>query len=486
MSLNNIAGRIPIEAAGQGGEPEEDSFSWQRFQHLLHAPLRRPMMVLAPWGAIFLLSVVALFVLPKKYRSSTLILVESEKLPASFVPKVATEESVRRISDIRSAILSRTRLEQVIAATNPYPDITEVTRAVDEMREATWVNSSGSDGFAVDFIHRDPHKAQEVASRLVALFIEETMQARALQVEGAIDFMVTQVQEARAELEKKDAALRRFKEERMGRLPEQLQTNLTTAEMLQREMQTVEESLFLAREKRDALARSADRSVGAGQPTGAQATASDLDDLRSQLATLRSRYTDAHPDVESLRSRIARAEARLAETQPVESPSIGTAGAVGRAQLQAATQEVEKLEMRQADLQRRIAVLRSRVEDTPRTEQELSNLNRDYNKLSDNYTSLLSKQLEAQMAGRLEERWRGDRFRVLDPAHLPDKPDSPRPKRILSLGLVVGLLIGLGLSVVAELLDPTVKDVQQLEGLLSYPVLARIPHLPSPSGSAKP
>lgn len=484
MSLNKIAGRIPIESAGQDWEPEEDSFSWQKVQHLLHAPVRRPMMVLVSWVAIFLLSVVALFLLPKKYRSSTLILVESEKLPASFVPKVATEDSVRRITDIRSAILSRTRLENVIAATNPYPEIPEVTRAVDVMREATWINASGSDGFAVDFIHRDPYKAQEVASRLVTLFIEETVKAREQQVDDAVDFLVTQVQDARAELEKKDAALRRFKEERMGRLPEQLQTNLTTADSLQREMQTVEESLYLAREKRDALARGAGRSAGAGQPSASPATANSLDDLQAQLAALRSRYTDAHPDVESLRSRIARAEARLAETQPLESPSIDTSGAVSRAQLQAATQEVEKLEMRRADLERRISVIRSRVEDTPRTEQELSNLTRDYNKLSDNYTALLSKQMEAQMAERLEQRWKGERFRVLDPAHLPDKPYSPRPKRILALGLLLGLLVGLALSVVAEVLDPTIKDVQQLEGMFSYPVLARIPHLPGPVGPA--
>ena len=125
MSLNKIAGRIPIETADQDGEPEEDSFSWQKVQHLLHAPLRRPLMVLVSWAAIFLLSVVALFLLPKKYRSSTLILVESEKVPDSFVPKVATEDSVRRITDIRSEILSRTRLENVIAETNPYPEIPE-------------------------------------------------------------------------------------------------------------------------------------------------------------------------------------------------------------------------------------------------------------------------------------------------------------------------------------------------------------------------
>jgi polysaccharide chain length determinant protein (PEP-CTERM system associated) len=485
MSQDEAARGMADPGAG-APEPEESSFSWNQVQHLIHAPLRRPLAVVVPWLTILALSVAVLFVLPKKYRSSTLILRESEKLPASFVPKVATEESVRRISDIRSAILSRTRLEAVIGETNPYPEITSMTRAVDTMRENTWVNSSGSDGFTVEFIHHDPNKAQEVASRLVALFVEETVKAREQQVEDAVDFLVTQVKDARAELEKKDAALRRFKEDHMGRLPEQLQTNLTTMEMLQREMQTVEESLYLAREKRDALARNAGRpsTVPADGPTRAESN--DLDVLRGQLMSLRSRYTDQHPDVETLRSRIARAEARLAEAQALQAQSPAAQGSeVGRAQLQAASQEVEKLSARQADLERRIATIRARVEETPRTEQELSNLTRDYNKLSDNYTALLSKQLEAQMAGRLEQRWKGDRFRVLDPAHLPEKPDSPRPKRIIALGLLAGLFAGLGLALLLEILDPTVKDVQQLETLLPYPVLARIPHLPDARESAR-
>ena len=67
--------------------------------------------------------------------------------------------------------------------------------------------------------------------------------------------------------------------------------------------------------------------------------------------------------------------------------------------------------------------LRARVDDTPRTEQELTTLTRDYEKLRENYAALLAKQMDAQMAGRLERRWRGGRFRMLDPADLPDKPD---------------------------------------------------------------
>ena len=90
------------------------------------------------------------------------------------------------------------------------------------MREAIFINLSGNDGFTIAFYHRDPQKAQEVTDRLARLFIDETIKSREQQVEGAVDFLVTQVRDARTELENKDAALRRYKEEHMGRLPEQL------------------------------------------------------------------------------------------------------------------------------------------------------------------------------------------------------------------------------------------------------------------------
>jgi len=85
--------------AGHGfvDDTPTDSLNWNQVRHFLHAPLRRPLYVLIPWAAVLALSVVALFLLPKKYRSSTLILVESEKVTESFVPKVSTDDSSGRL-----------------------------------------------------------------------------------------------------------------------------------------------------------------------------------------------------------------------------------------------------------------------------------------------------------------------------------------------------------------------------------------------------
>ena len=484
----------PVSGAGDLEDAGEDSVRWSQIRHFLYAPLRRPLLVLLPWAGVLLLSAAALYVLPKKYMSSALVLVESERVPESFIPKVATRDPSQRLEAVRPEILSRTRLERILDETRPYPEIASKTRAVDKLRDSIFIYVSGNDGFTIQFYHRDPLKAQEVTDRLARLFIDETIKSRAEQVEGAVDFLVTQVTDARAELESKDAALRRYKEEHMGKLPQQLETNLATMEMLQREMQTVEESLLFAREKQEALARGLGRSSAPTVPRTAAPTGSaELDELNQKLAELRARYKDAHPDVESVRSRIARLQARIAEARATEAPAgeapaahDDPATSLTREQLETARLEVRKLEERQRDLQGRIAVLRANVEETPRTEQELATLTRDYEKLDENYTALLSKQLEAQMSGRLEKRWKGERFRMLDPASLPEKPVFPKPPLFLGLGAVLGLCVGLGAALVAEYLDPTVKDSEVLQAVQGYPVLASIPHLPELGAMTRP
>ena len=71
-------------------------------------------------------------------------------------------------------------------------------------------------------------------------------------------------------------------------------------------------------------------------------------------------------------------------------------------------------------------MFQGRVEETPRTEQELATLTRDYQQLNQNYLDLLRKKMDAQMAERLQDQWKTDNFRILDPAFLPEGP-SPEP-----------------------------------------------------------
>lgn len=431
-------------------------------------PLRRPLHMLVPLCLVMTVAVAASLLVPSKYRSSTLILVESEKVPESFVPNMATESSSKRLMTIRQEVLSRTRLERVVSELDPYRTLGKepMTVAVERMREAIEISVKGNDAFRIDYVHRHPQTAMVVANRLATLFIEEVSRGREEQVAGAYRFIEAQLTEARQELEKRERTVRSYKEQHMGTLPEQMTANLSTLQRLQLEHQAVVESVRTAVERLRQL-----ESDPAAAAAGTDPVAQELAQLRTQLVTLRLRYTEEHPDIKALVGRVARLEQQMARAEGAPSP---------RSPLEEARAEVKRLKGRQDELERRMGVFQARVEHSPRTEQELGTLNRDYQKLNEHYLRLLDKKLDAQAAADREKRWRGEHFRVLDPANLPEQPVFPNRLRFLAVGLVLGLLAGAGLCLVAEQLDHSINRVDELEAVISVPVLATIPHVARP------
>lgn len=428
----------------------------------LEVPLRRPWHVAIPLLLVVVAAVGASFVLPARYRSSTLILVEPEKVPDSFVGQVATERIGRRLQTVKQEVTSRTRLETVVRELDPFGRgrKASITDMVEWMRAGTAVTVRGNDAFGVEFIHNDPHMAQKVADRLAQLFIEETVQARKQQVGEAFQFIETELMEARRQLEQREEALRKYKEQHMGSLPEQLNANLSTLQRLQLEQQEISANLRAAMDRLVVLESGASKGAGARDPRA------DLAQLQSQLAALRSRYTDEHPDVQAVLGQVAALERNL-------SPR-GTA-VNGSAQLDQLRQEIKTLQERREAIDASVARFQARVEGAPRVEQEIVTLTRDFQKLNENYMALLNKKLDAQLATKLEQRWQGDRFRILDPANLPESPFFPNRMLFLLVGIVAGLAIGVGVALAADYLDQSIRSVRELEETLPFPVLAVVP-----------
>jgi uncharacterized protein involved in exopolysaccharide biosynthesis len=116
----------------------------------------------------------------------------------------------------------------------------------------------------------------------------------------------------------------------------------------------------------------------------------------------------------------------------------------------------------------------------PAREQELLSLTREYDQLQKNYSSLLEKKLSAEMAARLEHRWQGAHFRILDPASMPERPYSRVGSLVLALiGMFMGAGFGVALAAVAEFLDDSIKSLKELEALVPRPVLVSVPHVGS-------
>jgi uncharacterized protein involved in exopolysaccharide biosynthesis len=139
--------------------------------------------------------------------------------------------------------------------------------------------------------------------------------------------------------------------------------------------------------------------------------------------------------------------------------------------------EVEALQAKRSEIDERIAMLQARIDATPRTEQELTTLTRDSGNLKEHYFTLLNKKLDAQMAAKLEERWKGETFRILDPARAPDRPFFPNPLLFVTVGIVLGLVVGLAVAGLAEILDHSFKSLADVEATVPYPVLSAVPYI---------
>ena len=80
--------------------------------------VRRKWFIIIPFLVITLISVGLAYLLPPIYKSTTLILVEPQKVPTDYVKPTVTSKIEERLYTISQQILSRTRLESIINELN--------------------------------------------------------------------------------------------------------------------------------------------------------------------------------------------------------------------------------------------------------------------------------------------------------------------------------------------------------------------------------
>jgi capsular exopolysaccharide synthesis family protein len=126
------------------------------------------------------------------------------------------------------------------------------------------------------------------------------------------------------------------------------------------------------------------------------------------------------------------------------------------------------------------ASLRSRVKASAKPDTVLIDVNvldespvraRDIaDALSDEFV-IMVRELETPQSGASPEA----RVFVEQRATVPSKPVIPQPSRNIAIGLAIGILLGLGIAVVRDLLDNTVKDQQVLERITGVGLVGSIP-----------
>lgn len=469
------------------------------------ALLRRKWYIIVPIVLIFSSGIIYAVTTPKIYKADTMILVQRQQVPSSYVRSNITTSLGDRINTIQQQVTSRTNLESLIKRLGLYvsKDSSEqeatMQDKVERMRRHIGIQLHRSAAFSISFTGTNSRKVAEIANALALNFVDEHLKVREQQSIGTTRFLESELARVETILREKEAALTAYKKQHMGGLPEDLDTNLRIMEQLNQKVSSLEQRLDEARTQKIMLEQQIVNLKGSAafasvdddeQDIFASEDVTDgsgqLHKLREQLKALRLSYTDNYPDVVKVKKIIEQIEENQEQEEaqgPLETPfsegdSIMTAQQeVFEFQLASLQKTIRDLQSEKAKIEKQIGRLKERIDDTPNRKLTLISLQRDYNTIKGQYDSLLGKKLQSELAENLEKRQKGEQFIILDPARAPEKPFSPNVPRIILMTLLGALAASFGLAFTVEYLDESFRDFNDLAEFLQIPVLAFIPWL---------
>jgi polysaccharide chain length determinant protein (PEP-CTERM system associated) len=454
---------------------------------------RRKWNILIPIISILLISIIIAFALPPIYKSTTTILIEQQDVPLEYVKSSVSTYAEQQMQIINQRIMSSTRLLGIINRLNLYPekkDTMMTEEIIEQMRgdialEPISVNvvdpktgrpTAATIAFTISYQGKnDPGKVLQVANVLASLFLEENSQVRERQATDVSKFLQEEVSKVKADLERMDALIARFKEKHMNDLPELVQINMQSINDIERNIDLLNNQSSQLKEKEAYMKTQLANTPQAFLETGRQR----LNELNVKLVNLKHQFSDEHPDVIKARAEIAELEGQLKASlsnQSKERPD-NPAYIILASQLTSTQSEIATVNGQIRDLNIRRSDYKRRIELSPQVESQYKVLLMERSNTQAKFDDLTRKHMESKVSQGLEKEQKGERFTIIDPARLPEIPFKPNRMAIILIGLVLGIGAGIGTGSFKEFTDTSVRDAGMLTQATSYPVLASIPFI---------
>jgi len=466
--------------------------------------------------------------LPNIYRSAATVIVDRQQVPESFVRSTVTSAVETRLQTISQEVLSRSRLEALIQRFGLYADLrtkAPLEDVINRMRGDIKLELKSAElrglreatvAFTISYQGSEPGTVSLVTNTLASFYIEENMKARERQATSTAEFLKAQLDETKKRLDEQEQRVSGFKRRHLGELPQQMDANLAALERLHAQLRQNADSQTRAAERKTALSSQLAEVetlitpttypaalAATGAPLAATPElrgAARLAQKKEELAKLRTQFSDKYPDVVQLAAEVAALERELAAAKagtptPDANPTTTATTAAAsspptsapvtpytlrlKEALSEVQTEVKILKTEEGRLREAIAAYQARVENVPRREQEFRELSRDYDSTRELYGSLLKRHEDAQLAESMEQRQKGEQFRVLDKAVPNTEPATPNRPRLLVMTLVGAIGLAVAVVLLAEHIDTSFHEVDELRAFSDVPVLVSIPRIVS-------
>jgi len=464
---------------------------------------RRRKLALGTIFAVIALAALAVGIaLPRKFESSTTILVQESNIVTGLMEGRAVATGIAdRAGIAREVIFSRKVMNDILAAggwmeRKPPPSPVEQDRLIENITNRTEITSPRDNLIQIAYSDSDPERAFKVTERLAELFIQESLAAKERESRNAFEFIDGQVQSYHKKLTDAEEKLKNYREANIDARPGGEADSNARIVQLRNQVEQARLELMEQRSRQSALSS---QVSGESEITSVQTRASayrvQLAELQNQLDKLLLTYTDDYPDVVRIRHQIQdlrEALAREDQQRKTRSPGNGPSPTDDSIQYNPLYQDL-KSKLNEASrnssatssrLSATEQMLNTELERSKRiadSEAELSELTRDYEVNRDIYQDLLKRRENARVSMDLDQTQQGLTFRIQEPAALPIRPSGLRLLHFAIAGLLLGVLTPFGLLFGYARLDPRARSAAQIEQFAGVPVLATVPAYRTPA-----
>jgi len=210
----------------------------------------------------------------------------------------------------------------------------------------------------------------------------------------------------------------------------------------------------------------------------------EIKGLREQTyGALNKKYSIDHPDVIKLKAEIAALEKSIAENpvrvekQVMKLQPDNPAYISVQTQLKTVETEIKSSESRKKRLDKKLLDLEERISRSPKVEKEFLVLARGQENDLLRFRDIKARQMEAEIGQQLEKESKGESFILIDPAQFPEQPIKPNRIAIIFLSFILAVAAGLGVAILKEAMDGSIRGVAAVNKILTAAPLAVIPFI---------
>ena len=380
-------------------------------------------------------------------------------------------------------------LKQAVQAL-PFARTEEMTaeekrqREIEDLKSHIAIQVEAEDAFSIEFEGNTREQAMDVANRLGDILVQRTSAVREESATWAAGFLEAEAEEVKRKLAQQNEQIRAY-QQRASDLPSRLATDLRFLETLQEQLHAKTEQLAKDQARRAAVLQEMKdlEARGALEPPVEKSTAEvKLEELRTKLNQLQATYTGNYPAIRNLQAEIRDQEEKVANQNAdikrrVEPAPSQLRFLALKAELEEIDQRLQSYREQEKGLGAQLATFQQQVELAPQRDRTLAELTRDYDQTRAEYQALLEKQNQAQLDERLSKVNESSVFRIVRRAQLPLEPSAPRRGRIILMGLMAGLGLGMMLAIYSEYRDTSYNTPDEFRESIDLPVLTVVPNI---------